>query len=69
MHISAEFHSLILNLVPNYFLGIEIFQTVQDANYLICIFMKIHENIIYQRKIAEKVRGYTYKILYISAAN
>ena len=45
------------------------FSWLSDMQLSIFLFMNIYENIRYQRKIAEKLRGYTYKITYISASN
>ena len=44
------------------------FSWLLQANYLIWSFMIIYDNIRNQSKIAEKLRGYTFKITYISAA-
>ena len=41
---------------------------VRYANYQICIFMNINENIRNKRKISKKLRGFTCQIFYISAA-
>ena len=43
--------------------------TVRCFRRLIYIFMKININIRTKRKIAEKIKGYTYKITYIAAVN
>ena len=39
------------------------------ANFLIHIYMNININLTMKRKIAEKIKGYTYKITNISTAN
>ena len=45
------------------------YPVVQHANNLILFFMNINENIRNYRKIAEKLRGFTYKITYSPSAN
>ena len=38
------------------------------TNYLILIFMNINVNVRNKTKLVEKLRGYTYKMSYTSAA-
>ena len=57
-------------MVPTYFYEIVFFiSTVIFFSCLIYIFMKININITTKRKIAKKIKGYTYKITNIAAAN
>ena len=44
------------------------FYSVVYADYLICMFMNINGNTRSERKITEKLRGYSYKITQISTA-
>ena len=44
-------------------------QIVWYANYLICIFMNSNENIRNKRKMLENLKGCTYNITHMSAAN
>ena len=46
-----------------------VISTVICASFLIYIFMKININLRIKRKIAEKIKGYTYKITNMAAAN
>ena len=39
------------------------------TNYLICIFININENIRNKRKMLENLKGCTYNITHLSAAN
>ena len=60
---------LIANMVPTYSMTQLFISTVICSSCLIYVFMKININIRTKRKIAQKIKGYTYKITNIPAAN
>ena len=56
-------------MVPFYCYDTAPISTVIFASCIIHIFLKININIRIKRKITKKIKGYTYKITNIAAAN
>ena len=67
-HISAAYRPIVANMVSTYCYVTVFIATVIYSSCLIYIFMKININIRTKRKMAEKIKGYTYKITNIPAA-